>query len=216
MKNSELPKLKDRTVFEIKLRMAEERDYNDIEFLTREAFWNVYKPGCDEHLIVHNMHKDNVQVKELELVAVSEEKIVGHIIYTKAKIRDCDKDKFLAFGPISVDISLQNKGIGSALIKESLKKATDLGYEAVFITGNPVYYNRFGFVSASKYYIHMEGVPVDDEAPFFMVVELKKGALKDVHGYGIFDERFETDKDELEEFEKKFPPKVKEVREGQL
>ncbi|HCW52395.1 MAG TPA: hypothetical protein DG753_01340 [Clostridium sp.] len=72
------------------------------------------------------MHKDNVQIKELELVAVSEEKIVGHIMYTKAIIRNCDKNKFLAFGPISVDVSLQNKGIGSALIKESLKKAAAL------------------------------------------------------------------------------------------
>ena len=75
---------------------------------------------------------------------------------------------------------------------------------------------RFGFESASKYDIHMEGIPLEDEAPFFMVRCLKEDALKDISGYFIFDDSYNVNEEELEEFDKKFDFKKKEIREGQL
>ena len=75
---------------------------------------------------------------------------------------------------------------------------------------------RFGFESASKYGIHLEGVPVEDEAPFFMVKTLKEDALKGTEGNFIFDECYNVKEKDVDEFDKNFEPKKKEVREGQL
>lgn len=198
------------------IRNIEEADYKEVEILTREAFWNVYQPGCSEHLVLHNIHNDNKSIEELELVAVYNNKIVGHIVYTKGCIDGIDNNNFIAFGPLSVMPNFQNKGIATLLVRISLQKAARLGYSAVFITGDNKYYSRFGFESASKYDIHMEGIPLEDEAPFFMVRCLKEDALKDISGYFIFDDSYNVNEEELEEFDKKFDFKKKEIREGQL
>ncbi len=201
---------------DLKIRQACKSDYKEIELLTREAFWNIYKPGCDEHLVVHNMHRNKRSIEELELVAVCSNKIVGHILYSQGYIKGIDNNTFLTFGPLSVSPSLQNKGIGSSLVETSLEKAYDLGVSAVFITGNPDYYSRFGFQSASKYGIYLDGISSDDDCPYFMVKILKKNVLQNMSGIYIFDKCFYVDSSELSEFEKQFPYKKKEVREGQL
>ena len=118
------------------IRNIKEEDYDEIEVLTREAFWNVYRPGCSEHLVVHNIHRDESSIKDLELVALYDNKIVGHIVYTKGNINGVENDKFISFGPISVDPKFQHRQIGSKLIRISLQKAAKMGYLAVFITGN--------------------------------------------------------------------------------
>lgn len=200
------------------IRKIETNDYKDVEILTRESFWNVYRPGCVEHLVVNNIHKDKKSIEELELVAVYNQEIIGHIVYTKGHVKGSDNKTFITFGPVSIMPQFQGKGIGSKLISLSLSlnKAMKLGYSAVFIIGDHNYYSRFGFEPASKYGIHMEGIPIEDEAPFFMVKVLEKGDLNDVSGYYVFDECYDVSSAEVDEFDKGFEPKVKEVREGQL
>lgn len=198
------------------IRQAKPADDDQIERLTREAFWNVYKPGCDEHLVVHNIHKEDKSLKELELVACQGERVVGHIIYTKSRIEGCDKNGFITFGPISVKPQLQKQGIGSRLIEASMKLAAKEGYLAVFITGNPAYYHKFGFESASKYKVYLKGIPMEQEAEFFMVKALQSDALAGISGNLVFDSCFEVNPEELEVFDKQFPSRIKEVREGQL
>ena len=176
----------------------------------------MYRPGCSEHLVVHNIHRDESSIKDLELVALYDNKIVGHIVYTKGNINGVENDKFISFGPISINPKFQNKQIGSKLIRISLQKAAKMGYLAVFITGNENYYKRFGFESASNYNIHIEGVPLEDEAPFFMVKCLTDDALENISGCFVFDDCYNIDNEELEIFDKKFPEKKKEVKEGQL
>lgn len=98
-----------------------------------------------------------------------------------------------------------------------MNKAKELGFDAIFITGAPEYYHRFGFESASKYGIHLEGISENDEATFFMVKQLSlSNILNDVKGLYTFDSCYEVSAEEVDEFDKQFPPKVKEVREGQL
>ncbi len=198
------------------IRKIEENDYKDVEILTREAFWNIYRPGCCEHLVVNNIHKNKKSIEELELVALYDNKVIGHIVYTKGQVKGVDNETLITFGPLSIMPEFQGNGIGSKLISISLQKATRLGYSAVLITGDDNYYTRFGFESASKHGIHMEGIPVEDEAPFFMVKVLKEDALDDVNGYYVFDDCYNVSDDEVDEFDKGFAPKVKEVREGQL
>lgn len=189
------------------LRNINTNDYKEVEILTREAFWNIYRPGCCEHLVIYNMHKNKKSIEELELVAVYNKKIVGHIAYTKGHIKGIDNETFITFGPLSIMPEFQGKGIGSKLISTTLQKAGQLGYSAVFITGDNNYYSRFGFESASKYGVYMEGVPMEDEAPFFMVKSLRKDALEGVSGYYVFDDCYNVDEEDVDEFDKTFEPK---------
>ena len=198
------------------IRQIQEEDYEDVEKLTREAFWNIYRSGCSEHLVVHNIHKEKSSIEELELVALYDNIIVGHIVYTKGYVDGVNNDTFITFGPISVSPKFQNKQIGSKLIRISLQKAARIGYSAVFITGDENYYSRFLFEYASKYNIHLEGIPEEDEAPFFMVRCLKEDALDNVSGCFVFNDCYNVNDKDVDEFDKKFPYKKKEVREGQL
>lgn len=107
----------------LKFRQEEPSDYRMVEELTREAFWNTHVPGCDEHYLVHIMRNSESFIKELDIVATIDEKIVGNIMYTKAKILGDDgkEHAVICFGPISVLPSFQGMGIGTMMIEYSKK-----------------------------------------------------------------------------------------------
>jgi predicted N-acetyltransferase YhbS len=199
----------------ISIRLEEENDYRNVEFMTREAFWNVYKPGCDEHLIVHKIRKVPAFVKELCFVAYDNDKIVGNIIYSKAKVFNGKNKEFevLCMGPIGVLPTYQGQGVGSLLMNCSIEKAKQLGYKAIIIFGNQNYYHRFGFKNAKKYGIQTSSGENFEE---FMALELYDGALDGISGKFYEDEVFKINQDELEIFEKEFPHKDKRVTDTQL
>lgn len=200
------------------IRSEEERDYKQVENLIREAFWNIYRPGCNEHLVMHNLRNSPGFVKALDYVIEDEDRIVGQIAYSLGKLvtEDGKQHNMLTFGPVCVHPENQRRGIGEKLIAYSIGQAKNLGYKAIFITGNNRYYSKYGFEPASQYDIHLEGIPKENKAPFFMVKVLEAGSLDSLQGIFSFDERFDTSSEELEGFEKEFPKKIKEVREGQL
>lgn len=200
------------------IRLEEEKDWREVEILTREAFWNLYRPGCYEHLVLHNFRTSPDFVKELDYVIIEEEQIVAHIMYSKAVIKtDEGKEiELLVFGPVSVSPVVQHQGYGSKIIHFTLEKAKELGYGAVAITGNPDYYHRFGFESGSAYHVYYDGVPREEDAPFFMVKELKDGYLSGVIGTYKDPACYMVEDHDVEEFDKQFPPKKKEKRPGQL
>ena len=139
----------------ILIRLEEESDFEKVEYLTREAFWDVYRPGCSEHLLVHKIRKVPAFVKELSYVACDNNKIVGNIIYSRARVVNEDNLEYevLCMGPLSVLPAYQRRGIGSQLLQETLDKARKLGYKAVIIFGNPGFYERFGFKNAQQFMI---------------------------------------------------------------
>jgi len=192
---------------EIVLRLEEERDFTIVEDLTREAFWNVYCPGADEHLLVHNLRKANVFIKELDFVALKNDKIVGNIMYANSTVKNDDLEyTVLTFGPVSVLPEYQNKGIGGKLINHTIKLSKEMGYKAIIIYGDPEYYKRFGFKESKEYKITNK----DKKFPAaLLVLELYPNALKGIEG--IFDEgeTYEIDQNEAEEFDKKFIAKEK-------
>lgn len=191
---------------DISIRQETKDDYRIVENLIREAFWNVYKPGCDEHLIVHKIRKTNAFIKELDYVACDGYKIVGNIVYSKAKIIDENNKIFeiLCMGPLGVLPSYQRKGIGTLLMKHSIESARALGFNGIVIFGNPKFYNRFGFENAKKYNIKTSwGANFDA----FMALELYPKSLSDMSGNFFEDPAFETNKEELEIFEGEFPHK---------
>ena len=189
------------------LRLEEEKDYKTVENLTREAFWNHYVPGCDEHLLAHNLRKTNVFIKELDFVALYDNKIVGNIMYAKALIKNNDLEcTVLTFGPLSVLPEHQNKGIGGQLINHTIKLSKKMGYKGIVIYGDPDYYKRFGFKESKEYNITNK----DKKYPAaLLILELYTDALKGIEG--IFDEgkAYEIDKSEAEEFDKNFVVKEK-------
>jgi len=192
---------------EIELRLEEEKDRKTVENLTREAFWNNYVPGCDEHFLVHNLRKTNVFIKELDFVAIYNDKIVGNIMYAKSAIKNDDLEyTVLTFGPLSVLPEYQNKGIGGKLINHTIQLSKEMGYKGIIIYGDPEYYKRFGFKASKEYKITNK----DKKYPAaLLVLELYPNALNGIEG--IFDEgkAYEIDKNEAEEFDKKFIAKEK-------
>ena len=200
----------------MKLRLEESKDYKIVENLIREAFWNVYKPGCDEHLIMHQLRNDESFVSNLDYVLEVENEIVAHIVYSLGKLKKENGDEVdaLIFGPVGVLPSKQKQGYGSYIITETLKIAKNLGYPCVVITGNPKYYHRFGFETASNYEIYHDQLPKD--IPVFMVKVLDEEKMKDFKGIYSDPKCYYVDEKDVEEFDQQFPPKVKEKRPGQL
>jgi predicted N-acetyltransferase YhbS len=196
------------------LRPEEEKDYNSVENLTREAFWNIYKPGCDEHLLIHNIRKKKEFIKELDYVAVLNDEIIANIVYAKAKIIGINEEyDVITFGPVSVLPTYQKKGIGKKIIEHTLTKSKEMGFNAVIIYGNPKYYERFGFKNSNEYKItDMEGNYNDA----LMALELYPNSLKNINGKFFEGEAYKIDKKELEIFEKNFPYKKKLVLDTQI
>lgn len=199
---------------EILIQSATQNDFCKTEIIAREAFWNIYKPGCDEHLVLNKLRKSNSYIRELDLVAIFENEIIGHIISTKSKVSDSlNEHEILCVGPIAILPDFQKNGIGSKLIKASIKIAKDLGYKGMILFGNPEYYHRFGFVNAEKYCITTKE---NQNFEPFMVIEIQEKGLNNVKGKFFEDESFSIDEAELVEFEKQFPFKEKRVTDTQF
>jgi len=198
----------------ILLRPEEEKDYNSVENVTREAFWNVYKPGCDEHLLIHNMRKTKEFIKDLDYVAVFNDEIIGNIVYAQTKIIGINTEyDVITFGPVSVLPMYQKKGIGKKLIEHTITKSGEMGFNAVIIYGNPEYYKKFGFINSGEYTItDREGNYVDA----LMALELYPGSLENINGKFSEGEAYKIDKHELEIFDKNFPYKEKRVLDTQI
>jgi predicted N-acetyltransferase YhbS len=199
----------------IRIKRTTDDDFHQTENITRESFWNLYKPGCDEHLVLHNIRKSKSYIDELDLVAVFENELIGHIISTKAKIIDSQNNEhvILCVGPLSVFSAFQKRGIGSELLNESIKVAKELNYKGMILFGNPDYYHRFGFKNAKEY-----SITTKDGLNFepFMALELQTNGLDNITGKFFEDNAFMTHPDELIEFEKRFPYKEKLVTDTQL
>jgi len=197
------------------IRREIESDYGEVEYLTRDAFWDIYKPGCVEHLLARKIREVPAFIPELDFVAVMDDRIVGNIMYSRAVITDESGSghEVLTFGPLSVLPAFQKKGIGSALVEHTKKLAAEMGYKAIVIFGNPAFYYRFGFTGAENFNITTAD---GDNFDAFMALELYKGALRGIAGRFREDPVFQIDEDELESFEKRFPYREKHITDTQL
>lgn len=196
------------------IRLEQEKDYRRVEEITREAFWNLYVPGCDEHYLVHKIRTSSYFIPELAFVAELDGSVVGSIFFTKSYIVEDDgtKRETITFGPVSVLPELHGKGIGFQLINHAIEEATRLGYQAILIYGYESYYQRFGFRPAKEFGIS------DPEGRYpkaHLALELQEGALADVKGKAFEYLESLLDESELEEYEATFPPKEKKVTPSQ-
>lgn len=199
---------------DILIREETESDYRSVEELTREAFWNLNVPGCDEHYLAHSLRKSPAFIPELDLVAETDGKIVGNIMYAHSSIKQNDGSilPVLTFGPLSVLPEFQKKGIGGQLIRKSIAKAIAMGYSAILIYGDPAYYARFGFVAAEEFKIRTnQGL----YAAALQAYELQPGALSGVSGKFDEGEAYQIDPELSAQFDKGFPFKEKLVTPSQ-
>lgn len=192
----------------IELRPESPADFRAVEELTRNAFWNHHAPGCDEHYLAHILRESSDFVPELDYVAVHDGKVVGNIMYTRAKIvldRGGERE-VLCFGPLAVDPAFQGRGVGGALIERTKTLARELGYKAILIFGDPEYYSRFGFIPAERYGVGTSwGVYIIS----LQALELQPGALEDCAGYFQESGDYQIDPEASAAFDKGFPPKEK-------
>lgn len=161
----------------INIRTERENDHRIVEQMTRQAFWNIYEPGCVEHFLVHIMRSHPDFLPQLDLVAELNGEIIGNVMYTKAKlINELGQIKpILTFGPISIRTDHQRQGFGKALLKESFRRAKDLGYDTIVIFGMPSNYVSSGFRSCAKYQVSLK----DGTYPAAMLVkELSANTLQ--------------------------------------
>lgn len=188
------------------LRTEQPSDYRETENVTREAFWNQYAPGCNEHYLLHIMRGSPAFLPELDIVAVYNGKIVGNIVYAKAVVKADDGNEYevLGLGPISVFPGYQNKGIGGRMIEYTKKIARETGYRAIFLYGDPGYYSRQGFIAAEKFNIRTAD---NMYAAALQVYELHENALSGIKGRYFEDKIYEVDETAAADFDKTFPAK---------
>lgn len=190
-------------------------DYRTVENLTREAFWNVYRPGCLEHYVLHTLRTDPAFVPELDFVMEREGEIIGHVMYMRSAIQT-DEGKTLpimTFGPICITPALQRQGYGKMLLEYSMDRARKMGAGALAMTGNIGFYGKCGFVVAKNCGIRYAD---DPDADYFLITPLQPDFLKGISGMYKDPAGYFVDESKAEEFDASFPKKEKQRLPGQL
>lgn len=200
------------------IRTEKEKEYREVENLVRESFWNVYRPGCLEHYVLHQLRKDAAFVPELDFVMEANGQIIGQNMFMKAFIQADDGRQIpiMTMGPICIAPDLKRKGYGKILLDYSLEKAKELGCGAICMEGNIDFYGKSGYRQASEFGIRYHGLTEDDDASFFLCRELIPGYLDGITGEYAPPQGYYVDEQEAEVFDKTFYYKEKKKLPGQL
>ena len=200
---------------DILIRPERPEDRRAVENLTREAFWNVYRPGCLEHYVLHVFRGDPAFVRELDLVMEYCGTLIGHVMFARAELSSDDGRTLpiMTFGPISIDPGCKHRGLGKMLLSYALDRAREMGVGAIAMTGNIKFYGHLGFVTGKSLGIRYWD---DPDADYFLALELKKGFLDGFSGTFREPEAYFVDEKDAEAFDKGFPVKEKKVLPGQL
>lgn len=200
------------------IRLEEKKDYRAVENLVRESFWNVYRPGCSEHYVIHVLRDDPAFIPKLDFVMEQDGKLIGQNMFMKTVIEADDGRTIdvLTMGPIGITPELKRKGYGKALLDYCLEKAKEMGFGAVLFEGNIDFYRNCGFDYASKFEIRYHDLPEGADSSFFLCKELVPGYLDDVTGVYQTPQGYYVKDEDVEEFDKQFPPKEKKKLPGQL
>ena len=201
-----------------RIRLERKEDYSEVENLVREAFWNVYRPGCSEHYVIHVLREDPAFVKKLDFVMEINDRLIGQNMFMKTVIDADDGSEIsvLTMGPICIKPELKRKGYGKALLDYSLEKAADLGFGAVLFEGNIMFYGKSGFDYARNFGIRYHDLPEGEDDSFFLCKELIPGYLDSVTGIYRTPQGYYVKDSDVEEFDKRFPAKEKLKLPGQI
>ena len=197
----------------ITLRRTCNSDHRATEELIRDSFWDLYRPGCVEHLVTHQLRAGTDVL--FDLVAEQDGHLVGCLLATRAQLvhPDGTASPVCSVGPIAVATDHQHRGIGTLMITEALNQASAAGIPAAFLYGDPGYYSRFGFTDAATWQVT---TPDGGNFDAFMGLELVEGGLDGQSGRLLDSADFEIHPDQVVAFEATFPAREKHRLPGQL
>lgn len=201
-----------------RIRLEKREEHRAVENLVRESFWNVYRPGCLEHYVLHCLRNDPDFVPELDWVMEKDGCLIGQNIFMRAQILADDGRKIpiMTMGPICICPELKGQGYGKKLLDFSIQKAAEIGCGALCFEGNIGFYGKSGFDYASKFGIRYHGLPAGEDASFFLCRELIPGFLDGITGEYATPQGYFVDEGEAEAFDRAFPHKEKLVLPGQI
>lgn len=200
------------------IRLERKEEHRIVEHLVREAFWNVYRPGCLEHYVLHQLRNDPAFVPELNFVMEKDEQLIGQNMFMRAVINADDGREIpiMTMGPICITPELKRKGYGKILLDYSLEQAAALGCGALCFEGSIDFYGKSGFTFASEFGIRYHGLPEGEDASFFLCKELIPGYLNGITGEYATPQGYFVSEEDAEAFDRLFPTKKKERLPGQL
>lgn len=200
------------------IRLEKKEDYRNTEELVREAFWNIYRPGCLEHYVLHVLRNDPAFVPELDFVMEKDGALIGQNMFMRAEIKADDGRSIpiMTMGPIGILPKFKRQGYGKKLLNYSLEKAAAMGAGAVCFEGNILFYGKSGFRYASEFGIRYHGLPEGADASFFLGRELIPGYLDGITGEYTTPQGYFVDEAKAEAFDATFSPKEKLKLPGQL
>ena len=203
---------------DVNIRPERVEEQREVEDLVRESFWNVYRPGCFEHFVLHVLRDDPAFIPELDFVMEKDGRLIGQNMFMRTVI---EKDgggtvDVLTMGPICIANDLKRHGYGKIILDYSLERAAELGFGAVLFEGNILFYGKSGFDYASKFGIRYHDLPEDGDSSFFLCRELIPGYLDGVTGVYQTPAGYYVDERDVDEFDRSFPPKEKLKLPGQL
>lgn len=144
-------------------------------------------PTPAEADLVERLRAQNLEW--VSLVAILDDQVVGHILFTPATVRNGDsRQEVVGLAPMAVLPEYQRRGIGSRLVIAGLKRCVDRGDSVVFVVGHPEFYPRFGFELAAPRGFHYIDEGFD---PYLFVAELRQGALEDKQGWVEYHPEFD-------------------------
>ena len=200
------------------IRLERFEDYRAVENLVRESFWNVYRPGCSEHFVIHVLRDDPAFVKELDFVMEQNGKLIGQNMFMRTVIEADDGRvvDVLTMGPIGITPELKRRGDGKKLLDYSLEKAAAMGFGAVLFEGNIDFYGHCGFSYARNFGIRYHDLPEGTDDSFFLCKELIPDYLDGITGVYQTPNGYYVEDADVEEFDKAFPRKEKLKLPGQI
>ena len=200
------------------IRLEKAEDYREVENLVRESFWNVYRPGCSEHFVIHVLRDDPAFVKELDFVMEQKGVLIGQNMFMRTVINADDGRVIpvLTMGPIGITPELKRHGYGKKLLDYCLEKAAAMGFGAVLFEGNIGFYGHSGFTYARNFSIRYHDLPEGADDSFFLCKELIPGYLDGITGVYQTPQGYYVDDADVEEFDKSFPHKEKLRLPGQI
>ena len=189
------------------IRPEREEDYRRTEEVARDAFWNLYRPGAEEHYVVHHMRRHPDFMPELSFVLEIDGIVQGGIFYTRSSIVTAQGAfPTISFGPVFIAPSHHRQGLGRMLITHSMNEARRRGHTAILTLGYPYHYSPYGFQGGRRF-----GITLADGKYHIglLVLPLREGALDGVHGHVEFSRALDAEPGEVEAFDAAFPYREK-------
>ena len=200
------------------IRQEKKEEHRAVENLIRESFWNVYRPGCSEHYVIHVLRDDPAFVKELDFVMEKDGALIGQNMFMRTIINTDDGRTIpvLTMGPIGITPELKRQEYGKKLLDYSLAQATTMGFGAVLFEGNIGFYGKSGFGYARNFGIRYHDLPEGADDSFFLCKELIPGYLDGITGVYQTPQGYYVNDADVETFDQSFPPKQKLKLPGQI